>query len=194
MSIPDVADEVIVRMPAWNALYQLRDFSSHVRQVEAFAGTKKTFIEKTDKQTWRIKGTGTIKITYATYWDEAGPFASQLNSEHAFVNPAMILMYVPERRSENVKLSFPSLPDNWINKLLDVIEADDRFEHIPVNREESAVGLCSGAYLSGTGAFALMGALKQFQGTQQQVLGVASHNLVCAHGDGNRPLGIVAIG
>ena len=113
MTIPDVTEEVIARMPAWNALYQLRDFSSHVRQVEAFAGSKKTFIEKTDKQTWRIKGTGTIKITYATYWDEAGPFASQLNSEHAFVNPAMILMYVPERRSENVKLSFPSLPDNW---------------------------------------------------------------------------------
>lgn len=113
MTIPDVTDEVIVRMPAWNALYQVRDFSSHVQQVEAFEGPKKAFIEKTDKQTWRIKGTGTIKITYATYWDEAGPFASQLNSEHAFINPAMILLYVPERRSENVKLSFPNLPDNW---------------------------------------------------------------------------------
>jgi len=113
MTIPDVTDEVIVRMPAWNALYQVRDFSSHVQQVEAFAGPKKAFIEKTNKQTWRVKGTGTIKIAYATYWDEAGPFASQLNSEHAFINPAMILLYVPERRSENVKLSFPNLPDNW---------------------------------------------------------------------------------
>jgi predicted metalloprotease with PDZ domain len=113
MAIPDVTDEVIVRMPAWNALYQVRDFSSHVRQVEAFAGPRKVFIEKTDKQTWRIKGTGTIEIAYAAYWDESGPFATQLNSEHAFINPAMILLYVPERRSENVKLSFPSLPDNW---------------------------------------------------------------------------------
>ena len=113
MTIPDVADEVIVRMPAWNALYQVRDFSSHVQQVEAFAGPKKAFIEKTDKQTWRIKGTGTIKINYATYWDEVGPFASQLNSEHAFINPAMILLYVPERRSESVTLSFPNLPGNW---------------------------------------------------------------------------------
>jgi predicted metalloprotease with PDZ domain len=67
MTIPDVADEVIVRMPAWNALYQVRDFSSHVQQVEAFAGPKKAFIEKTDKQTWRVKGTGMIKVTYATY-------------------------------------------------------------------------------------------------------------------------------
>jgi predicted metalloprotease with PDZ domain len=113
MTIPDVADEVIVRMAAWNALYQVRDFSSHVQQVEAFAGDKKAFIEKTDKQTWRIKGTGIIKINYATYWDEVGPFSSQLNSEHAFINPAMILLYVPERRSENVTLSFPNLPGNW---------------------------------------------------------------------------------
>jgi predicted metalloprotease with PDZ domain len=113
MTIPDVAGEVTVRMPAWNTLYQIRDFSGHVQQVEAFAGSEKAFVEKLDKQTWHIQGTGMIKISYATYWDEAGPFASQLNSEHAFINPAMILFYIPERRSESVKLSIPSPPDNW---------------------------------------------------------------------------------
>ena len=35
-----------------------------------------------------------------------------------------------------------------------VRQADDRFEHIPVNREESAVGLCSGAYMGGMGSAA----------------------------------------
>ncbi len=113
MTIPDVTNEVTVRMAAWNALYQIRDFSSHVQQVEAFAGSQKCAIEKIDKQTWRIKGTGTIKISYATYWDEVGPFASQLNAEHAFINPAMILFYVPERRSENVELGIPNPPDTW---------------------------------------------------------------------------------
>jgi predicted metalloprotease with PDZ domain len=113
MTIPDVTGEVTVRMAAWNTLYQIRDFSSHVQQVEAFAGAEKAFTEKVDKQTWRIKGQGTIKISYATYWDEAGPFASQLNAEHAFINPAMILFYVPERRDESVKLSIPNPPDNW---------------------------------------------------------------------------------
>ncbi len=120
MTIPDVTGEVIAQMPAWNALYQIRDFSSHVQkveafvqQVESFADSKKAFIEKVDKQTWRIKGTGTIKISYATYWDEAGPFASQLNAEHAFINPAMILMYVPERRGEAVRLALPDVPAEW---------------------------------------------------------------------------------
>ena len=113
MTIPDVTGEVTVRMAAWNALYQIRDFSGHVEQVEAFAESQKAFTEKVDKQTWRIKGTGTIKISYATYWDEAGPFASQLNSDHAFINPAMILFYVPERRAEKVELGIPNPPDNW---------------------------------------------------------------------------------
>ncbi len=114
MTIPDVTGEVIVQMPAWNALYQIRDFSSHVQQVEASAGSQQAFIEKVDKQTWRIKGTGTIKLSYAAYWDEAGPFASQLNAEHAFINPAMIFMYVPERRGEAVHLQMPEVPADWI--------------------------------------------------------------------------------
>jgi predicted metalloprotease with PDZ domain len=113
MTIPDVAGEVSVQMPAWDALYQIRDFSSHVQQVEVFAGSQKAFTEKLDKQTWHIKGTGTIKISYAAYWDEAGPFASQLNSEHAFINPAMILFYVPSRRDENISLSVTFSSSTW---------------------------------------------------------------------------------
>jgi predicted metalloprotease with PDZ domain len=113
MTIPDVTGEVIVQMPAWNALYQIRDFSSHLRQVEALVGSEKAPIEKLDKQTWRIRGNGTITIHYSAYWDETGPFASQLNPEHAFMNPAMVLLYVPERRFENVKLSIPNPPDDW---------------------------------------------------------------------------------
>jgi predicted metalloprotease with PDZ domain len=113
MTIPNVNGEITVQMAAWNALYQVRDFSAHVQQVEAFAGTEKVPIEKLDKQTWRIKGNGTITVRYATYWDEPGPFGTQLNSEHAFMNPAMILFYVPERRAEDVKLSIANPPANW---------------------------------------------------------------------------------
>lgn len=51
-----------------------------------------------------------------------------------------------------------SLPDDWIAYTIATFEQDERFNHVPVNREESALGLCSGAFLSGTGAAALMGA------------------------------------
>ena len=131
MTIPDVEDEVFVQIPAWNALYQIRDFSAHIQQLEVRqaavqprANTRPAIapdseppsIEKIDKMTWRIRCQGsreTITVRYAIYWDEPGPFATQLNREHAFINPAMILMYVPERRSEQVQLVFGDIPDLW---------------------------------------------------------------------------------
>jgi len=51
-----------------------------------------------------------------------------------------------------------SLPDGWITDVIAQFAADGRFRHVAVNREESAIGLCSGAFFSGIGAFALMGA------------------------------------
>jgi predicted metalloprotease with PDZ domain len=113
MTIPDVAGEVSVQMAAWDALYQIRDFNQRVQHVEAFVGSEVGPIEKLDKQTWRIKGTGTVKIFYAIYWDDVGPFSSQLNAEHAFINPAMILFYVPSRRGESVSLSVSFSSSTW---------------------------------------------------------------------------------
>lgn len=51
-----------------------------------------------------------------------------------------------------------SLPDNWIAPLIRQFDADNRFRHVAVNREESAVGLCSGAFFTGRPGVALMGA------------------------------------
>ncbi|HME11349.1 MAG TPA: PDZ domain-containing protein [Candidatus Acidoferrum sp.] len=113
ITIPDVQNEITVQMPAWNALYQIRDFSAHVAQVAAFVDGRSAPIEKLDKQTWRVTGSGTITLRYNTYWDEPGPFAAQLNGEHAFINPAMILMYAPERRAEAVRLCLAEAPQDW---------------------------------------------------------------------------------
>jgi sulfopyruvate decarboxylase TPP-binding subunit len=51
-----------------------------------------------------------------------------------------------------------SLPDNWISDLITALDNDERFVHVRANREESAIGLCSGAFLGGTRSLALMGA------------------------------------
>src|SRR5688572_3808990 len=60
-----------------------------------------------------------------------------------------------ELASSGVKL-VASLPDNWIVDLIEALDADRRFVHVPVNREESAVGLCSGAYFGAMGSAAFM--------------------------------------
>ena len=113
MNIPDVHGELLLQMPAWNALYEIRDFSSRVELVQAFSGSQLLAIDKVDKLTWRAHGDGAITVRYAIYWDSPGPFASQLNEEHAFINPAMVFMYVPDRRSEAVSLKLRDLPAGW---------------------------------------------------------------------------------
>jgi predicted metalloprotease with PDZ domain len=100
-------------MAAWNALYEIRDFSSHVQQVQAFANGQPVPIEKLDKLTWSVLGSGTVTVKYDTFWDDPGPFSSQLNSEHAFINPAMILLYVPGRRGERCSFTLAEVPKGW---------------------------------------------------------------------------------
>jgi len=125
--VPVHQKEIVVAIPAWNALYQIRDFSSQIQQVEVRQGPAQPgshaatdgstpSIEKIDKQTWHISGNGTVVVRYAIYWDETGPFATQLNREHAFINPAMILMYVPERRSEQVHFGLDDIPQDWMGE------------------------------------------------------------------------------
>jgi predicted metalloprotease with PDZ domain len=113
MEIPDVTGEVIVAMPAWNALYQVRDFAMHVQRVEAYVSDKSVPIEKLDKQTWRITANGAVTVRYDTYWDDGGPFGTELNTQSAFINPAMILMYVPKRRAEEVEVGLTDTPPEW---------------------------------------------------------------------------------
>jgi predicted metalloprotease with PDZ domain len=112
--IPNVHDQLTVQMPAWNALYQIRDFSSHVMQVSASNEAGNTLAAiKLDKQTWRFTGSGTVTVNYPIYWDDPGPFSTQLNPDHAFINLAMVLMYVPDRRAEDTRVTFADIPDKW---------------------------------------------------------------------------------
>ena len=59
--IPNVRDQVTLQMPAWNALYQIRDFSSHMMQVTAKDEEGRLLaLRKLDKQTWSVSGTGVV--------------------------------------------------------------------------------------------------------------------------------------
>ncbi len=114
MRIPKVRDQVTLQMPAWNALYQIRDFSSHMMQVTAKDEEGHSLpLRKLDKQTWNVTANGTVTISYPIFWDEPGPFASQLNPDHAFLNFAMLLLYVPDRRTEDTKVAFDDVPEGW---------------------------------------------------------------------------------
>ena len=114
MRIPNVRDQVTLQLPAWNALYQIRDFASHMMQVTANDGQGHSLpLRKLDKQTWSVSGNGNVTVTYPVFWDEPGPFSSQLNPDHAFINFATLLLYVPDRRSEDTTVAFDDVPEGW---------------------------------------------------------------------------------
>lgn len=120
MQVSEVRDSAVVQMPAWNALYQIRDFAQRVQQFRARAEGGAVEVLKLDKQTWRIvrapgaqKPLGMVTVEYGVYWDEAGPFSTQLDANHAFVNFAMVLLYVPEQRAETVRVRFADVPEGW---------------------------------------------------------------------------------
>jgi len=113
VEVPDVKDQLDLQMAAWDALYEIRDFSSHVQRVTASVNGREVPIEKLNKLTWRVQATGTVKVSYDTFWDDPGPFSSQLNSEHGFLNPAMILLYAPQRRAEECELTLGGMPADW---------------------------------------------------------------------------------
>jgi predicted metalloprotease with PDZ domain len=116
--------ELIVALPAWNALYQVRDFSYRVRDVRASNSTapaEQLSVRQLDKQTWKISLPGAgpdfpvepATLDYNIEWDDLGPFNSQLNARHAFVNFAEVLMYIPSRRGEDTQVQFDDVPEGW---------------------------------------------------------------------------------
>src|ERR1700733_1703616 len=125
--------EIIIALPAWNALYQVRDFSYRVRDVRARNSSDTAAaslpVRMLDKQTWKISLAGidgsagnganadahsrAATLDYSIEWDDPGPFNSQLNAHHAFVNFAEVLMYLPSRRAEDAHVQFDDLPEGW---------------------------------------------------------------------------------
>lgn len=130
MEIPHVEPGTSIAMPAWNALYQIRDFAYRVRDVEVAnepAGDESTphftVARELDTQDWSLGGTPQSNdssaalpkdvVTYSILWNDPGPFDTQLNAHHAFVNLAEILMYLPQRRDESTEVDFVNVPSGW---------------------------------------------------------------------------------
>jgi predicted metalloprotease with PDZ domain len=120
MTVPVTSPWTFVQMPAWDALYQIRDFGARVTDFRASDAAGNSLpVRRLDKGTWQIdtysRGSAIsgLRIQYTTFWDEPGPFDTQLNSDHAFINLAMILCYVPERRGEDDVVHFTDVPRDW---------------------------------------------------------------------------------
>ncbi|MFZ0432096.1 MAG: PDZ domain-containing protein [Candidatus Acidiferrales bacterium] len=118
----DIQNPVVgtrVALPVWNALYQVRDFATRLDDVHLDPAFP---LRQLDKQTWQIGDLDAPRagntpddyvLHYTIRWDDPGPFNSQLDAHHAFINFAELLMYVPDRRPEPVIVSFDEVPSGW---------------------------------------------------------------------------------
>ncbi len=106
-----------IQLPAWNALYQVRDFGQYVRVVTARDSKAQPLsVRKLDKSTWQIAGAPAqdgIEVEYNIVADTRGPFGAQVNEEHAFLNLAEILMYPVGMRDAHVGIDFTDVPPGW---------------------------------------------------------------------------------
>lgn len=115
LEIPEVDGALELDMPTWNALYQIRDFASRIEELHAStpAGDAVTLTRLTPRS-WRAGPvSGTLVLDYSILWDEPSPFSSDVNDQHAFINPATVLLYPAARRAEDVSLEFTAIPTEW---------------------------------------------------------------------------------
>ena len=115
MEIPGASGATELDMPVWNGLYEVREFASRIIALHATtpAGVAVPLHRLTPHSWIAAPSGGTLVVEYSIEWDEPGPFSSQINDSHAFVNPATVLLYVPARRSEDVAVEFRDVPQGW---------------------------------------------------------------------------------
>jgi len=113
--LPDGQAERELQLPVWNALYQVRDFSQYVNWVRAKDRAGRPLPVRTlDSSRWQIAGAqdGAV-VEYQLFADSPGPFNAQLDSHHAFLNLAQILMYPVDARNAPMTVNFSQLPAGW---------------------------------------------------------------------------------
>jgi len=104
-----------LQFPVWNALYQVRDFAQFVNWVRAKdrAGNSLVIRHANDSR-WELDAAsdGAI-VEYEIHLDSFGPFGAQLNSHHAFLNLAQVLMYSVDARNAPLTIRFSHVPSDW---------------------------------------------------------------------------------
>jgi len=121
MTVAGALPSTELQFPAWNNLYQIRDFARNIQDLAAECDGGKEQMTRVDLNTWRLEAKPCEKLglRYAVYVAGSPPFSSSLDSEHAFLNFATLLFYLPKERGRAAEVKF-LIPAGWkIATLLD---------------------------------------------------------------------------
>jgi predicted metalloprotease with PDZ domain len=121
LNISDASAGTEIQIPAWNCLYQIRDFVANVKDMKGDCDGQPADLERKDLDTWRgpNRSCSNLAFHYAVYTNEDGPFDSMLDVDHSFLNLAMVLFYLPHERQRSVQVRF-QIPAGW--KLATMLE------------------------------------------------------------------------
>jgi len=113
MIVPNAKAGTELQFPAWNNLYQIRDFVRDVQQVEAQCNGKPAPLKRLNLDTWQsTERCSDLELHYAVYANQDNVFSSVLDSHRAFLNFALLLFYLPQDRARAVQVRF-LLPEGW---------------------------------------------------------------------------------
>ena len=123
MNIPGARAGTEIQIPAWNCLYQIRDFVKNVEDLKADCDGEPADLEREDLNTWRgpNRSCHNLALRYSVYADIDGPFDSILDGHHSFLNLAMILFYLPQDRDRAIQVRY-LIPAGW--KLATLLEGE----------------------------------------------------------------------
>ena len=88
-------------LPAWNNLYQLRNFVDNLSRVTASnADGEALEVRRIGSHTWRIKtdSVDSLSLRYRVFANLPGDFYSLIDENHAFLNGANIFLYLERHR------------------------------------------------------------------------------------------------
>ena len=123
MTVSGASPATEFQIPAWNNLYQIRDFARTVSDVSADCDGSAEKLARIDLDTWRSEPKPCARLTlhYSAYVSGPTPFSSDVDATHAFLNFATMLFYLPKERERAVHVKL-LLPGGW--KAASVLEED----------------------------------------------------------------------
>ena len=121
MAVPDAGPGTEIQFPAWNALYQIRDFVRNVQGVEASCDGASRPLARLDLNTWQSGdySCSRLEIRYKVFANQESVFSAVLNENHAFLNFALVAFYLPQDRARPITVRF-LIPVKW--KLATLLE------------------------------------------------------------------------
>jgi predicted metalloprotease with PDZ domain len=113
MNVPQAGPGTEFQIPAWNNLYQIRDFVRNVQDVQAECQGRPAPLQRKGINTWAsVEQCSNLELQYAVYANQDNVYSAILDRRHAFLNFALLLFYLPHERKRPVRVKF-LLPEEW---------------------------------------------------------------------------------